>query len=202
MYCWRSMSRLQREYVLGLRKLAKRPWHSPPHQVAGGNTIYHITAAIYEHHPIIGHTPERLAAFEQNLLTAVTAQGEKVFVWCVLPNHYHLLLDAPDVMATLDGIGRLHGRTSREWNLEERKVGRKCWHRAADRSMRNDRHFRVTLNYVLNNAVHHGYVKQWREWPYSNATVYLDAIGREIALRNWYDYPVLDYGKGWDNPEA
>jgi putative transposase len=49
--------------------------------------------------------------------------------------------------------------------------------------------------------VHHGYVKKWEDWPFSSARDYLQAVGRQKALETWYNYPVLDYGKGWDDPE-
>jgi putative transposase len=53
----------------------------------------------------------------------------------------------------------------------------------------------------LHNAVRHGYVERWQDWPYSNATHYLAEVGREEAERRWREYPVLDYGNDWDPPE-
>jgi putative transposase len=55
------------------------------------------------------------------------------------------------------------------------------------------------LNYVLNNAVHHGYVKKWQEWPWSNESEYLNFVGIEEAGKRWREYPILDYGSKWDN---
>lgn len=54
------------------------------------------------------------------------------------------------------------------------------------------------MNYVHNNAVHHGYVERWLDWPYSSAPRFLDEVGEEQARRVWHEYPVLDYGKDWD----
>ena len=67
--------------------------------------------------------------------------------------------------------------------------------------MRNDAHFWATVNYVHNNPVHHRYVAHWQDWPYSTASEYLAEIGREEAARLWKAYPVLGYGKGWDEAE-
>jgi putative transposase len=64
--------------------------------------------------------------------------------------------------------------------------------------MKSERHFYASLNYVLNNAVHHGYVKSWQDWVWSNATQYLEKTGRKKALEIWHEYPILDYGKNWD----
>jgi putative transposase len=64
--------------------------------------------------------------------------------------------------------------------------------------MKSERHFRVTLNYIHHNPVHHGYVKRWQDWPYSSAAEFLRQVGHDKALELWRAYPVLDYGKKWD----
>ena len=198
MYNWRNMTVEQRDSVLSLRKLAKRPWHSPPHRLSA-RTTFHLTAATYEHRHVIGQSAERMDTFEQELLAAVTKHGETLIAWCVLPNHYHLLLDAPQVAGTLYELGRLHGRSSCRWNKEDCSPGRKCWNCVSDRAMRTERHRWATLNYVMHNPVHHGYSQQWQDWPYSNAAAYLESIGRAEAERRWQEYPLYDYGKGWDD---
>ena len=55
--------------------------------------------------------------------------------------------------------------------------------------------------YVLHNPVHHGHVARWEEWPFSIAKEYLERVGRESAARAWREYPILDYGQGWDDAE-
>jgi len=40
---------------------------------------------------------------------------------------------------------------------------------------------------------------RWQDWPFSSAREYLAAVGRAEAERLWREYPVLDYGKGWDD---
>jgi len=49
--------------------------------------------------------------------------------------------------------------------------------------------------------VHHGYAGCWQDWPFSSAQEYLAEMGRELAEKTWNDYPVRDYGKGWDDAE-
>jgi putative transposase len=57
------------------------------------------------------------------------------------------------------------------------------------------------MNYVHHNPVHHRYVSCWEDWPYSSARDFLHDVGREEAAGIWRRYPLLDYGKGWDEPE-
>ena len=99
----------------------------------------------------------------------------------MLPNHYHLLVDSLDILALLEMHGHLHGRTSFRWNGEDARRGRQVWHRTAETAMKSERHFWASLNYVLHNAVRHGYVKRWQDWPYGNAAEYLEDVGRDLA---------------------
>jgi putative transposase len=200
MYYWRRLTPEQRREVLAERQRHHRPWHGPPH-FASDSGLYLMTAACYEHRPIIGHSAQRMAEFEAELLTTSAAFAPSIFAWIVLPNHYHLLLQSTDLKALLAALGQLHGRTSHRWNGFDGTRGRKVWYRAVETAMKSERHFWATLNYVLNNAVRHGYVERWQDWPYSNAAAYLEETGRQEAERRWRKYPIDDYGRDWDPPE-
>jgi REP-associated tyrosine transposase len=54
--------------------------------------------------------------FSRNLLTVFARRASQTFAWCVLPNHYHALVETPDVKASLRELGLLHGRTAHAWN--------------------------------------------------------------------------------------
>jgi putative transposase len=142
-----------------------------------------------------------MADFEVELTKAAASFAKAIYAWVLLPNHYHLLIHAPDVKGFLAALGRLHGRTSHRWNGEDSCRGRQVWHGAAETAIKSERHFWTTLNYVLHNSVRHGYVKKWQDWPYSNAAQYLTEVGVKEAEKRWRDFPVLDFGKDWDPPE-
>jgi putative transposase len=200
MYQWRHMTPERRKEALEYRQRHRLPWHSPPHYV-GDSGMYLLTAACFEHHPIIGVNPQRMAEFESELLETLRRCGRETSAWVVLPNHYHALAHAPDIKGLLKAIGQLHGRSSFRWNGEDRLRGRQVWYRAAETEMKSERHFWATINHVLHNAVRHGYVERWQDWPYSSAARYLAEVGREEAERRWREYPLFDYGQDWDPPE-
>ncbi len=200
-YLWRQLTPEQQKALLDRRQAAGNPWHSPPHRPNSGKRRFQISAACFEHRPHIGFTPERLERFCTDLLTVLTTQTRAVFAWCVLPNHYHALIETEDVLGLLRELGRLHGRTSHAWNGEENLRGRKVFYRSAERAMRSERHFFATLNYVHHNPVHHGYVQRWTDWIWSSGRQYLERMGPGEAERIWGEFPVLDYGRGWDDPE-
>ena len=198
MYRWRQLSDEERAKELNRRRGRKLPWHRPPHRDFVGPVTFIITAACYEHRHVIGSSPDRMSDFEQSVIDACETVGARVFAWCVLPNHYHLLTRTDNIKLLRKELGKVHGRTARTWNQEDEQLGRRVWFNFFDRDMKSDRHFWASLNYVNNNALHHGYVEKWQDWPYSSVHHYLEEIGQDEARRIWLEYPVLDYGKGWD----
>lgn len=188
----------EREGALALRKARHLPWHSPPHVNFVLAKQYLISASCHNHACIIGKSPERMTACESNLLTICNEFSSRVYAWCVLPNHYHALLKTDRIAELLDQLGEFHGRSAFEWNGEDNRRGRKVWYNCFERAMKSERHFWVTLNYVHNNPVHHGYVSRWQDWPWSSARNFLSEFGSEKARDIWLRYPVLDYGKKWD----
>lgn len=200
MYRWRKLNDKQRRELLDFRRKNSRPWHSLPHW-AGEQSRWMLSAACYEHRHIIGLRLERMASFSEQFVDVLSANCDHIAAWCVLPNHYHALVHTHQLQTLLAAVGRLHGRTSFLWNGEDDQRGRKCWFNCAETAMKSDRHYWATLNYVHHNPVHHGYVERWQDWPFSSATAYLAEVGREIAMKTWSAYPVLDYGKDWDPPD-
>ena len=197
MYDWRRMTDRERADALASRRAREHPWHAPPTS-RRGDSFYHITSACFEHAPILGRSPERLTEFEAEVLTSLEQAGMRARAWCFLPNHYHLLVELDDAAPVKRLLGRAHGRSSCRWNREEGRTGRKVWYKAADRYMRGERHFWATINYIHNNPVKHGYVKRWQDWPWSSAAGFLKEVGHAEGERIWREFPVLDYGKGWD----
>ncbi len=198
MYKWRKMDAAEREEILRLRKQHSSPWHSPPHRDSESNLCYIISAACYEHKYIAGKSPVRLAQLEETLLGIPDKHSSEVCAWCVLPNHYHVMVRTDQMKELRAKLGRMHGRTSRQWNLEDDSVGRKVWFNCIERFIRSERHYWATINYIHHNPVKHGFVEKWDLWPFSSAAQYLDEIGRDKAAEIWKAYPVLDYGKQWD----
>ena len=199
MYNWRKMTSAQRSQEQLKRRMRDYPMHSPPHFIRSDRACYHLCAANFEHRPIIGAAPGRLASFSTSLCALCSDKDNFLHTWCVLPNHWHLLIQCDNFRKMLVAIGQLHGRSSRAWNLEDNRLGRQCWHCCSNRYIRNQNHFLASRNYIFMNPVKHGYVASWKDWPYSNLPEYLDSIGEETALQCLDDYPILDMGAKWDH---
>lgn len=198
MYQWRKMTDAEKGMEINKRKTQGWPLHSPPSFDSRGG-VYLFTGACYQHKPIIGVASERLGEFEEELLQHSEEITRVIHAWSVLKNHYHLVVSVESPSEFKQGIGLLHGRSSRKWNLEDATVGRKVWYRCMERRIKSEAHYYVTLNYVHHNAVKHGLCKTWQEWPYSSAMEFLESMGREKAKEIWLRYPVRDYGVKWDH---
>jgi len=122
----------------------------------------------------------------------------EIYAWCILPNHYHVLLASRRIKSLTKELGQFHGRSSFAWNGEDGQRGRQVWFRCFDREIRSERHFWATVNYIHHNPVHHGHVEKWQDWIWSSAPTFVEEVGRERATEIWKKYPILDYGKGWD----
>jgi putative transposase len=194
------MTDSERAAALAERQVNRRPWHSPPH-IDSDSGLYLVTAACFEHQPIIGASSKRMAEFSQSLAVLVESNGRALFAYCVLPNHYHFVARSPDVNVLLRELGRLHGSTSYRWNGDENCRGRKVWFNAVETGIKSERHFWASLVYVWHNPVKHGYVERWQEWPFSNAAEWLDSVSRDEATRIWQEYPIDEYGATWDPPD-
>ena len=197
MYEYRKMSRRERAAVVAARDAAGQPWHAPPH-FDQGHDVFLISAACYRHQPVMA-SEERRHEWEEAVLEGTSGMpGARLDGWVVLPNHYHLLVIGDlDVLGRW--IGRLHNGKATQWNREDGTPGRRVWYRFSDRAIRSERHYYATLNYIHANPAKHGHVSDAGTWPTSSLRRYFEQVGRERLVEWWMEYPVGDYGKGWDD---
>ncbi len=198
MYEWRKLSAEDREEILAHRKRMKLPWHSPPHFEASYNT-YLISAANYNHQIIIGDSLQRMAEFQCTLLEVISKYTSRVYAWCVLPNHYHIVIETNDLRYIVYGLGQMHGRLSRFWNLEDKTLQRKCWNHCMDRAIRTERHLYTAVNYVHYNPIKHGLVDRMSEWFLSSFEGFVEVQGLEKSIEIWKKFPILEMGINWDD---
>ena len=123
--------------------------------------------------------------------------GSEILAWVVLANHYHILVNTVDFKQVSNIVRLIHGRLARQWNLEDNLSG-KVWYSYADRAIRSQRHYYATLNYIHYNPVKHNYVESPYDWEMSSVHWYMQERGKDWLRYSWVEYPVQNYGKGWD----
>lgn len=196
MYVYRKLTPEQRVKLVEERLAKGYPPHSPPHPVQNAE-FYHITVSCFEHKSRI-NTEERRQQILNIIFNKFILDGIEIDAWVVLPNHYHLLVRNINISRLSVLFRSIHGLLARQWNLEDNITG-KVWCSFSDRAIRSERHYYTTINYIHYNPVKHGWAKSPYDWSSSSVHWYLEYQGREWLRSTWVEYPVKDYGKGWDD---
>ena len=185
-----------RQRVLRERSIRGFPLHSPPH-FHGISGTYLITSACYEHRPIFEDLVD-LSYLTDEMLHALMAAGIQPQAWVFLPAHYHFLAHVEDIGIISETLRLTHSRIATQINGRQQARWRKVWYRFSDRLIRDNRHYLATINYIHYNPVKHGYVDDADNWAWSSLHDYAEAQGKQWLSQTWKEYPIRDYGKGWD----
>jgi len=170
--------------------------HHPPH-IYLDDAWYIITSSTLGHEHFL--TTDRAKGLMRDTLKNLIEEfGITLYAWVILNNHYHLLLKTRVGKDLSRFFGRLHGSTSRQFNLWDVTPGRQVWHNYWDTCIRTERDFWVRFNYIHYNPVKHGYVQRPVDWPYSSYRYYLRTKGADWLADCWQSYPVIEHIEGDD----
>lgn len=161
----------------------KRTLHNPPH-LFSPNTIYMLTASIYQREPLI-KSSTRKREWVEAFLKSAEIYDWQVVAWVVLSNHYHAIIQSPEKPETLSKFtGSYHKYTARRWNEEDKQTGRKVWWNYWDTYIRSERGYYNRLRYIFWNPVKHGLTQNPEEYPFSN---YLEFLSNWQVKFNFTD---------------
>lgn len=142
--------------------------HSPLHRLGEGGAFM-VTASTYSKQRFLS-TPARLTLVRDTLFELALATGWLLQAWAILPNHYHFVALSPEDGETLRPlIKKLHGRTSRLLDEQDGTPGRRVWFQYWDSLLTYERSYYARLNYVHQNPVKHGLVKQAEAYRWCSA---------------------------------
>jgi len=151
------------------------------------NQVYFITARCRGRFPALASENAKLI-FWDRFEHYTTRHGFTPWVTSLLDNHYHTI----GYLRRGDELGRmmrgLHGSVSKLVNdlLPARRVP--FWSDQRDKDyfdgcLRDAKQGRLTYRYVLTQAVRHGLVIDWRDYPHTRIDVGLErAIKRSLEL--------------------
>jgi putative transposase len=112
-----------------------------------------------------------------------------VLAWCLMPNHYHVVLRASqdDFSA---GFQLINGNHSRRTNRRYGRSDHLFRHRPGSRDLKSDADLIGVLRYVGRNPLEAGLVLDAAAWHYSSyrATVGLDVAPAWLALDEVHPY--------------
>jgi REP element-mobilizing transposase RayT len=133
-------------------------------QIAGG--VYHVTSRGNRGEPIY-RVRRDAETFLDMLGVVVMVERWRCHAYCLMPNHYHLLVETP--LANLSsGMHRLNRRYARWFNLQRDYRGHLFERRYHAALIETDRHLLESLRYIALNPVRAGLCLHPAQWEWSS----------------------------------
>lgn len=139
--------------------------------------FYHVTDRGDRKEAIFNSDADRIS-FLQLLNTTSTTHGWHLLAYCLMDNHYHLMLetDRPNLAA---GMARLNGGYTQRFNRAYDRVGHVFQGRYKSQVVSSDRHLLEACRYVVLNPLRAGLVNDPADWQWSS---YCASAGLSPAL--------------------
>ena len=135
----------------------------------------------------------RLQQLQRGLLAYARKYEWQLEAWAVFPNHYHFIgltpSSDPDASSLRRFLGHFHSRSAAWLNRLERTPGRPVWHNFWESHLSYERSYLARLNYVHQNAVHHGLARVPDQYPYCSAA-WFQRTASEATIRTIYGFPI------------
>jgi len=142
--------------------------HAPVHRLSEQG-VYIVTAGTYrkEHH--FGER-RRLRMLQDRFFELADKYGWHLDAWAFFSNHYHFVGHSPEKAESLRTfLSALHTLTAQDVNRTDETPRRKVWYQYFDSRLTYEKSYLARLNYVHNNAVHHGLVRVATDYPWCSA---------------------------------
>ena len=169
-----------------------------PHRAAEGGYVYHVLNRANARMTIFEKDGD-YEAFEKVLLEAVERTETRLLAYCLMPNHWHLV-----VWPRKDGelsrfIGWLTLTHTQRWHAHRHSTGTGHVYQGRFKSFptQEDEHFYTLARYVERNALRANLVRRAEQWPWGSLARWLRRSTEDRALlaawplprrASWVDY--------------
>jgi putative transposase len=140
--------------------------------------IYHVFSRGSNRQEIFEHDSDRVDFLD--CLARVAGRHELgCLAYCLMPNHFHLLVETPDGRLS-DAMKALNGRYALRFNLRYSRSAHLFKNRFGAVLQGSDDQLLWTLRYALRNPVESGLCAAPGDWPWSS---YRASVGEVAAPR-------------------
>ncbi len=133
-------------------------------QLPGGT--YHVTARGNARHPIF-EDDDDCASFLIVLASTVARYRVRCHAYCLMGNHYHLLVQTPEANLSI-AMRQLNGVYTQRFNRRHERCGHVLQGRFGAQIVAGDAYLREVCRYIVLNPVRAGLVAHPGEWRWSS----------------------------------
>ena len=139
---------------------------SRPLRLEFAGALYHVTSRGNERKAIYQNEADHQAFLD--LMAQVCERFNwVVHAYCLMTNHYHLLLETPDANLS-DGMRQLNGVYTQTFNRTHKRVGHLFQGRFKAILVQKDSYLLEVSRYIVLNPVRAAMVDSCEEWPWSS----------------------------------
>jgi REP-associated tyrosine transposase len=158
-----------------------------PLRSAEGGYIYHVLNRANARMTIFAKDGD-YEAFEQVLAEAVERTGTRLLSYCVMPNHWHLVVYPREDGELSQFVGWLTLTHTQRWHAHRHSTGSGHVYQGRFKSfpVATDGHFFTVARYVERNALRANLVERAEQWPWCSLARWLrgSQADREL-LASW-----------------
>jgi len=161
-----------------------------PRRISTAGAVYHALNRATARATIF-HDEGDYAAFVRVLCESVARHQTRLLAYCILPNHFHLIL-SPDADGDLSRfMGWLSLTHVQRWHAHHRSTGTGPLYQGRFKSfpVQCDDHFLTVCRYVERNALRAGLVGRAEDWPWGSLW-HATSAGGECDLPTLSAWPV------------
>ncbi len=137
-----------------------------PLRIQYSGAVYHITSRGNEKKPVFKDRLDRQTFLD--ILHRVNNRYNWVcHAYCLMDNHFHLLIETPDGNVSL-GMRQLNGVYTQAFNRHYRRIGHLFQGRYKAILIEKDEHLLEVSRYIVLNPVRAGAVERPGDWPWSS----------------------------------
>ena len=122
--------------------------------------------------------------------------GLRVWAYCLMPNHVHLIVAPSSADALCRGIGEAHRRYTRLVNFREHWRGH-LWQGRFASFVMDEPYLLAATRYVERNPVRAGLAARAEDWPWSSAAGHVAGKGDALAEGQWLQERIAGWVCTW-----
>jgi REP-associated tyrosine transposase len=167
--------------------------HRPPH-IYLDDGLYFITSRTFDHIDYFNDDNRRKIIYDIICLAEEKFEFD-LHAWVILKNHYHLMIKVNKGSELSQIMKFINGKSSYDLNKIEKKE-RRIWSNYWDYLIRSEKDYYTHLNYIHNNLIKHGLVKNFDELKMNLNSSYMhfyEKYGEKWMMECFTNYPIIDY---------